>query len=405
VMAVDAAPPPSVDGATAPPVMADAAPPPPPTPGACESDAVFTFAEAEITLRRWARETTSPIRIGYTLTGEACGRISARSNSPMVSAALTDETLVVWLEEDGLRSGRHQVEVRVGVGDGPPLATLTVGLEILAGAPADSPRHGLLIGIDGVRSDAFEVAHTPNMDRLAAGGDWTVEATTQLEGQTLSGPGWGSILSGVDVNKHGITDNGDVNLDPDYPSYLQRLRTAMDVPTAGALQWAPLLTMVGAEALDEATTGDHEMVTADMLRMIGMDYRALFIHFDDVDHTGHASGFAIDNPEYIEAIERVDDAIGEFMDAILDRPTVADEEWLLVVTTDHGGRGTGHGPRDEEHWRIPFIVSGPTVLPGSLGGASHTDSAPTMLAFLGYDLDPNLDLDGQPRTRRGVQLR
>jgi len=199
------------------------------------------------------------------------------------------------------------------------------------------------------------------------------------------------------VNKHGVVDNGDVNLDPAYPSFLQRVRTAMDIPTAGALQWAPLLTMVGDEALDEATTGDHEMVTADMLRMLAMEYRALFIHFDDVDHAGHASGFAIDNPEYIEAIERVDAAIGEMMDVILNRATVADEEWLLVVTTDHGGRGTGHGPRDEENRRIPFIVSGPLVVAGTLGGASHSDATPTLLAHLGYDLDPSFGFDGRPR--------
>ena len=405
----DVSPPPQTLDGRLPEPMLDATMPAPPLPdtggspptSACIADAALTLSVAEITLRRWGREPIAPAVVETTLTGNACGQVSARSDHPMVSAALGRDGLRVWLTETDLASGRHRVQVRVGVDGAAPLAQLVVNVELLTAGPPGAPRHGLLVGIDGMRSDAFEVAHTPNMDRLARGGDWTVEATTQRQGPTLSGPGWGSILSGVDVDKHGVRDNGNVSLAPAYPSFLQRLRTELALPTAGALQWAPLLTMVGDAALDEGTTGDHAMVTADMLRMLGMHYRALFIHFDDVDHAGHSSGFAIDNPEYIEAIERVDDAIGELMDAILRRPGIAEEDWLLVVTTDHGGRGHDHGPRDEEHWRIPFIVSGPAVTSGTLGGVSHTDSAPTLLAYLGYDLDPSLEFDGQPRGLSG----
>ena len=233
-------------------------------------------------------------------------------------------------------------------------------------APEMAPRHAFLIGIDGVRSDAFQVAHTPNLDRLAQAGDWTLNASTQLGGPTLSGPGWASILTGVEVNKHGVTNNGAVILDSEYPSFLTRLRADLGIRTAGALQWAPLLAMVGPEALDEGTTGDHDTVTADMVRMLGEDYQALFIHFDDVDHEGHATGFSIENPAYLDSIERVDEAIGELMTSLLSRPQVGEEEWMLVVTTDHGGRGTGHGPRDPEHWRIPYIITGPTAVRGTL---------------------------------------
>jgi hypothetical protein len=388
----DVAPQPvSIDGGT------DASPRPDAASGACVADATVQFAEAQISLRSWARDRAAPVEVGFTVMGRLCGQLQARSGDPIVGAALTTDAVRVWVNHEALRSGRHQTQIEVGTVDGPPLATLTVNLEAWAPAPADAPRHALLIGIDGVRSDGFQAAHTPNLDRLARAGDWTVEATTQLQGATLSGPGWGSILSGVDVDKHGVTNNGDVRLDPAYPSFLTRVRRELGLPTAAALQWAPLLTMVGEEALDEGTTGDQGMVVADMVRMLGQDYRALFIHFDDVDHAGHASGFSPQNPEYIAAIESVDAAIGALMEAILARPTVADEAWLVVTTTDHGGRGTGHGPRDREHRRIPFIVSGPTVVTGTMGGASHTDAAPTILAHMGYPPDPALNLDGRPR--------
>jgi len=146
------------------------------------------------------------------------------------------------------------------------------------------------------------------------------------------------------------------------------------------------------------------MVTADMARMLASDARAHFIHFDDVDHEGHATGFTPANPRYIGQIEKVDQAIGELMDVILNRPDIAREEWLVVVTTDHGGRGTGHGPRDREHWRIPFIVSGPSTVLGTLGRTSHLDAAPTMLAHMGHHLDSSLNFDGRPRGLPGEYI-
>jgi hypothetical protein len=365
--------------------------------GSCDEETWVMLAESGVSLRSWGQNRESPVSVGMTVMGTPCGFLSGVSDLPMLRIALTHNALHMWIQPLGLTSGLHRGQVDITASNGAVLETLAVEIHAWAKAPDDAPRYALLIGIDGMRADAFQVAQTPNMDRLAKAGDWTVEASTQLQGTTLSGPGWASILTGVDVDKHGVTSNAVVFLPPDYPSFLTRLRRDMGVRTAGALQWAPLLIMVGENALDEGTTGDHEMVTADMVRMIQSDYRGLFIHFDDVDHAGHATGFSIGNPEYIEAIEKVDLAIGQLVAAMMSREQVAQEEWLLVVTTDHGGRGTGHGPRDEEHRRIPFIVSGPSVIEGTMSGASHTDAAVTILAHMGHPLESSLNLDGRPR--------
>ena len=91
------------------------------------------------------------------------------------------------------------------------------------------------------------------------------------------------------------------------------------------------------------------------------DLTALFVHFDDVDHAGHGSGFGPNNSNYISAIETVDAAIGELVVALKNRPNYNKEDWMVIVSTDHGGIGTSHGGDTEEERTIFMIVSGGNI--------------------------------------------
>ncbi|HET6415506.1 MAG TPA: hypothetical protein VFG22_04370, partial [Polyangiales bacterium] len=59
----------------------------------------------------------------------------------------------------------------------------------------------------------LQQASTPVLDDLVANGAVTYDAFaggepgTPTEQATFSGPGWSSILTGVWVDKHGVTDN------------------------------------------------------------------------------------------------------------------------------------------------------------------------------------------------------
>jgi len=102
----------------------------------------------------------------------------------------------------------------------------------------------------------------------------------------------------------------------------------------------------------------------------------------------------------MNTIEATDGHVGRVMKAINERPAVlADEEdWLVIVLSDHGGEGTGHGPNTPIHRTIPFIVSGPSAKQG--GVIHHTpvaaDVVPTALTHLGIAIDPAWELDGRP---------
>ena len=74
-------------------------------------------------------------------------------------------------------------------------------------------RHVLIIGLDGVRADSIQAANTPNIDALISNGAVTYNAFAGgVLGQpsqqaTVSGPGWSSILTGVWVDKHNVSNN------------------------------------------------------------------------------------------------------------------------------------------------------------------------------------------------------
>ncbi len=68
----------------------------------------------------------------------------------------------------------------------------------------------LLVGIDGCRSDPLAAAEIPNLRTRMAGGTVTWDAVaggikdSSSQQQTVSGPGWASVLCGVWVDKHGV---------------------------------------------------------------------------------------------------------------------------------------------------------------------------------------------------------
>lgn len=85
------------------------------------------------------------------------------------------------------------------------------------------------------------------------------------------------------------------------------------------------------------------------------------------------------------------------MQALFARKTYREEDWLVLVTTDHGGLASKTHGKDAPQERTVFIIaSGPSVIPGELSGRPGVvDVAVTALAHLGIPLDGKWRLDGQ----------
>jgi predicted AlkP superfamily pyrophosphatase or phosphodiesterase len=272
---------------------------------------------------------------------------------------------------------------------------------VLASCQASQPDRTpkvLMIGIDGCRPDALLAAETPNLDALIADGALSVEAQTCAI--TSSGPSWSSLLTGTWPAKNGVTDNSFEGARFDrYPHVFVHVKAERpEMSTASFAHWAPIDEQIVAGADLARACGSAQEVEQEAVRLLSEgnpDF--LFLHLDDVDHAGHEKGYSVDIPEYLAAISTADDHIGAVLTAVRQRPRYAQEDWLVLVTTDHGGSGTSHGQDIPAHRTIFLIVSGPSVLEETIEPAPGiVDAAATALYHLGIELDPAWELDGRP---------
>jgi hypothetical protein len=244
----------------------------------------------------------------------------------------------------------------------------------------------LVIGIDGVRSDALTAANTPNLDALMIAGVYSPDALN--DDITISGPGWSDILCGVRSDKHFVVDNSFSGSNyVDYPSLFQRIEnTYSAVNTVSICHWAPINDyIVGTDADVIVNVGaDNEVRDSAVDQLENSDPHAMFIHFDDVDYAGHGYGFSPDVPQYISSIEVADAQVGVVLSALYSRPNYAQEDWLIIVTHDHGGVGYSHGGTSLEHRNVSFIASGLNI-PTQLVEKTILDINPPPVNCLGGD--------------------
>lgn len=280
-------------------------------------------------------------------------------------------------------------------------------LLVLGMAAVGQTRKLCVIAIDGLRSDALEQASAPNLHALIAQGSYSSYA--QCEDLTFSGPNWSSILHGVHRDKHGIDNNGytggNLGAWPDFLTYLEQHRPQWN--TFRLMTWdaAEYGQPTGADVRifrDYGANGD-ELMTQDAVKLVNrthpsypQDPDAMFMFYSDADVAGHGYGFHPSVPQYLAEIANIDSQIGRLMTAIRARATYANENWLFIVTTDHGGAiDGGHSGGTPEKRRIPFIVSGPSAVVGTpFPEAKNVDVAKTALAFMGVSINPQWNLDG-----------
>ena len=221
----------------------------------------------------------------------------------------------------------------------------------------------LIIGIDGCRSDALQIATTPNLDDLISNGIFSPDALN--DDITISGPGWSANLCGVWSNKHLVTGNVfTLNNYANYPPVFKYINDFnANLHTVSICNWNPINDEIIQNYADFKLNVNSDVEVRDQAaNYIALnDPDFIFLHFDDVDHAGHSYGFSPTVPEYISAIEEVDGYLYPIMQTILQRPNYSNEDWLILVTTDHGGLGFSHGGSSADEQNVFVIASGNSI--------------------------------------------
>lgn len=82
----------------------------------------------------------------------------------------------------------------------------------------------------------------------------------------------------------------------------------------------------------------------------------IFCIYDWADHNGHGSGFTNDNKNYVNAVRNNDNLMYEVIKTVESRPSYENEDWLIILTADHGGIKQWHGEHNPE-CRTTFIIT------------------------------------------------
>ncbi|WP_428954468.1 alkaline phosphatase family protein [Streptomyces sp. cg35] len=270
-------------------------------------------------------------------------------------------------------------------------------------AAAKAPKV-LVIGLDGTLLSRIKDADAPRLKALMAAG-LTAPSSIYADpmAPTMSGPGWSTLITGVWPDKHHVKDNNFTGHKfAQYPDFLTRVETAKpNLSTYAVSSWAPLTDTVFSSKVDtRVSTPSAEYDTGTTSRAVdrltSANPDAVFVQLDNVDHAGHSYGAA--SRQYLDAIHGVDGQVGQLVDAVKSRATYGNEDWLILVTADHGHTDPGgHGGSTWQERQTFMIAVGGTITAGSTRyDVKMPDIAATALAHLGIAIDPAWGLDGRP---------
>ena len=289
------------------------------------------------------------------------------------------------------------------------LIALAVVAISLASTAARKPK-ALLIMLDGARADAVATARMPAVQSLRDGswapgysGAWSLFGQNVPDARPSSAANHTAIFTAVNAAKSHVSKNGQTK-DGDYanwPTWLARVTSA--VPGTKGLfifSWGEgkhYPTSPNVKAIHDSDANNGTNIVQILAAPDAPDAIQYFI--DLPDHGGHSEGFYPFSKGYLHALYTSDTYIAGALAAIRSRPTFKDEDWLVMVTADHGGYARSHGMWGGQASTIPVILSGRKVPAGRLQGAPrHYDLTATALAHFG--LDPvALKLDGRPLTK------
>ena len=295
---------------------------------------------------------------------------------------------------------------------------------ILSACGQSGPRKAVYIIIDGVPADMVERLELPAIQEIASEGAYGRSYVGGTVGRydetpTISAVGYTDLLTSTWLNKHNVPGND--NLSPNY-NYPTLFRLAKDqkreVKTAIFSSWTDNRTVLIGEGkpetgkvcidyvydgydLDRESFPDREYdlrifdidehvseCAAQCIREQAPDLSWVYLWY--TDDAGHLFGNGERFDEYVRLADR---QVARVWEAVKYRREKFGEDWMVIVTTDHGRTldGHSHGGQSERE-RVTWVATNKPVNGRMKSGRSAiTDIAPSMCRFLGFGIPVDVE--------------
>ena len=289
---------------------------------------------------------------------------------------------------------------------------LFVGIVLAAATGLSAAPKVLVYMLDGARADVMEATDTPawkmlKENRWAEGyrTAWSVTAVNEPFVLPGSAANHTTISTGKFAKNHKVLDKRGVFFAPfsqsATPTVLERIgrKHPGAACTLQAFSWRPdvgLLPKSGRWSAICVSDAVNNILLVELLKR--PDAPSALIVFDDApDAGGHSKGFYPHAPQYLERVNEAMARFGRLLETIKARSSFADEEWLIVLCSDHGGCGTRHNLSGGQCNTVPLLYCGKNIPAGVISGRpGNIGIAANVLRHMGLENEvPELDDKGE----------
>lgn len=242
-------------------------------------------------------------------------------------------------------------------------------------------KKAIIIGFDGARADALlgiikagrheESAHYSAISDMRDNHHLYLAYTGGIEGdkntkqETSTTPGWATVLTGEWATKHTLRTNALNPLSRDTPTILMEF-AEKGKHCSFTAEWDVHFTNTYIEEMAIAKEknlpitynhpGTDKDLHDDILASIDNDDDLIFGIYEEPDANGHTYCFSNASYQYVRSVVDSDRSAFNLIEHIKARPTYNDEDWLIVMTSDHGGHALMHGSQKIQD-RMIYIAS------------------------------------------------
>lgn len=228
-------------------------------------------------------------------------------------------------------------------------------------------KHVILVGFDGWGAYSVPKVNMPTLKKMMTEGTYSLQVRSVLP--SSSAVNWASMLMASPPELHGYTQWGSQTpelpsrvIGPGgiFPSIFGQIKTQRPkLKTAVVYKWDGIGYLFEKNMTDTVMNmaSDDEVVDRTVQIIRDLKPNLLFSCFDEPDGVGHKIGH--DTPEYYDQMTKNDMHLAKILQAVKD--ACIENETLIMIMSDHGGIGKGHGAKTMAEMQTPLIFWGKSV--------------------------------------------